>query len=154
MRDSILPNSMMAFYVFDPIVCDGFSNPLRKRDREQKKNRSIGKNWQEKVWKMFTDGYWILFFWGLWTKERRRHFLRFIRGKFYIRPSIQQADGDQTLLIFELHTREFYWQNLTITKSAKNKSRFYKVETLFRLKSKVHCRILNFCHRRLSDTPN
>lgn len=44
MGDSILANSTMEFYVFDPIVCDGFSNPLRKRDREQKNNRSIGKN--------------------------------------------------------------------------------------------------------------
>lgn len=61
MGDSILANSMMEFYVFDPIVCDGFSNPLRKRDRQQKKQPVDRKKLQEKVWKMFTDGHWILF---------------------------------------------------------------------------------------------
>lgn len=70
MGDSILANSMMEFYVFDPIVCDGFSNPLN-RERERAKNPVDREKLQEKVWKMFTDGHWIRFFCFVNKREQK-----------------------------------------------------------------------------------
>lgn len=44
---------------------------LWEREIESKKNPVDRKKLQEKVWKMYTDGHWILFFFGLWTKESK-----------------------------------------------------------------------------------